>query len=237
MFTQEKLSHTRYMKTKSPSNNRIAEFRKLRKLTQQQLADIIGAHWITISKLERGVMRLSDEWRAAIAKALSIDEWELIVGARPLPIVHVEGRIEEGGEIIPLAEEDTSEAFQLSTDYFTHPAYRWLTVSGDALWPWYQDGDRICLRHLPEDEIESVRGRVCVVWWKTSDETEDATIGVLERGKRAGIYTVNRMGTPPVRDIKPVSLAVVAMAVYYLGPDTINEPPDLVPPYDHGEDD
>ncbi len=227
------MSHTGYMKNKTPPNNRIAELRKARKLTQQQLAEAIGAHWITLSKLERGVMRLSDEWRAAIADALKVDEWELIVGARALPTVHVEGRIEEGGEIIPLDEDDTSEAFHLSTDYFTHPAYRWLTVSGDALWPWYQDGDRICLRHMPEDELESVRGRITVVWWRAGEnQDEQATIGVLERGKRPGLYTVNRMGMPPVRDIKPISLAVVAMAVYYLGPETIREPPDLLPPYD-----
>lgn len=232
MEVQAGLSHIGYMKKANTPTNRIGELRKVRKLTQQQLADAVGSHWITISKLERGVMRLSDEWRGAIAKALGVDEWELIVGARALPTVHVEGRIEEGGKIIPLEEEDTSEAFHLSTDYFTHPGYRWLVVAGDALWPWYQDGDRICISLLAEDEIDNARGRVCVAWYASPNGTEEVTVGILDRGRPDGNYTINRIGGPPVRNIRLSSLAVVAMVVYYLGPGSIHEPVELVSPMD-----
>jgi transcriptional regulator with XRE-family HTH domain len=229
---QSVLSHIGYMKRPKQTANRIAQFRKARKMTQQQLADAIGSHWVTVSKMERGSMRLSDEWRVAIAKALGVDEWDLIVGARSLPTVHVEGTIEEGGEVLLLDEEDTSASFSLSTDYFTHPSYRWLLVSGDALWPWYQDGDRVCMWHISEDEIESVRGRLVILWFKPDGaEKEDLAIGVLERGKSLGLFTVNRFNAPPVRDIKPISLAVVAMAIYYVG-ENIEEPAGLVPPSD-----
>jgi DNA-binding XRE family transcriptional regulator len=233
MDWQDQLSHSGYMKKPDAPINRIAEHRRARKMTQQTLAEAIGSHWITVSKLERGKMRLSDEWRSMIAQALNIDEWELVAGARPLPTVHVEGRIEEGGKIIGMDEEDTSESFHLSSDYFTHPSYRWLTVSGDALWPWYQDGDRICIMNFDPAELESVRGRLCVVWFEGKDG-EEVTIGAIERGRTGGTYTVSRVGSPPIRDFKPTHVAVVAMAVYYLGPGSISEPDEMLQPYDLG---
>src|SRR5690606_1578399 len=128
----------------------ISEFRKARGMTQQQLADVIGSHWITVSKLERGKIRLSDEWRVKIANALGLDGWDLVVGGRYLPQVHVEGWIEEGGKIHPYDETHPADTFSINTDFFTHPSFRWLTVTGDALWPWYQDGDRICLWAIQE---------------------------------------------------------------------------------------
>ena len=48
---------------KNQPKNRIAEERKARGMTQQQLADAVGAHWITISKLERG--RIQTDHRLA----------------------------------------------------------------------------------------------------------------------------------------------------------------------------
>lgn len=211
------------MPTATSTSNLIAVHRKKAGLSQQALADRIGSHWITVSKLERGKMRFSDEWRDKIATALGIDPLDLVPGARSLPTVHVEGMIEEGGEIVVLSEEDNTDSFTLSTDYFTSPAYRWLVVAGDALWPWFQDGDRICLWHLAEDEIESVLGRICVGWYEGKDGEEDVAIGVLGPGSTAGLYTLQRSGSPPLRDFKPTSLAVLAMAVYYLGPDSISE--------------
>lgn len=221
-------------RSKSASINRIAEHRKAKGVTQQQLADAVGSHWITISKLERGVMRFTEEWRQAIAKALEVNEWDLVAGPRPLPVVHVEGVIEEGGQVLLLSEEDTRDSFQLDTHIFTHPAYRWLVVAGDAMWPWYQDGDRICIYNLPEDEIESVRGRVCVAWFEKEGGQEDATVGILERGRRPGLYTINRFGTPPMRDIKPISLAVVVMVIYYVGSDSLHESVPTADQFDTG---
>lgn len=216
----------------STAPNRLAEFRKRRKLTQQQLADLVGAHWITISKLERGIIRLSDVWQQRLAKALEIDGWELFNEPRPLPKVHVEGWIEEGGQVHPYDNDlefadggnEGADSFTIDTRYFTHPSFRWLVVAGDALWPLYQDGDRVCLWHVPEDEIENYHGRLCVAWYEDPvNKSEQVTVGVLDRGRIAGQHTVSRVGMPPLRDLKFTSLAVVAMAIYNLGPGSISE--------------
>src|SRR5262245_16959134 len=63
---------------RKPSKNRIAEIRNARGMTQQELADQVGAHWITISKLERGIIKLTTEWMEKLAKPLSVRPGELL---------------------------------------------------------------------------------------------------------------------------------------------------------------
>jgi transcriptional regulator with XRE-family HTH domain len=216
-------------KSKLSPSNRVAQVRKARGLTQQQLADAIGSHWITVSKLERGVMRLSDEWREAIAKALDVDQWSLLLDGRPLPVVHIEGQIDEGGKVIAYEDDDGSENFIINTNYFTHPSFRWLLVAGDALWPWYQDGDRLCLWQLPESEWESVRGRLCLIWYESKSGDDDMTVAIMSGRGRDGLYTLERFGMPPIRSAKITAVAAVAMSVYYLGPDSISEATNIRP--------
>lgn len=222
MEMQATLSHIGYMKKKTTFPNRISEWRRHKGFSQQQLADAVGGHWVTISKLERGVMGLSDEWREKIAAALGVSQWDLVAGAYRLPTVHVAGMIEEGGRVVALDPEN-SDAFQVSTSLFTSPAYRWLVVAGDALWPWYQDGDRLCLWGVHPNEIDSIFGRVCMVIYEKSDDEQEVAVGVLEGRTTEGRFTISRVGMPALRDVKVVSVEVVAMAVYYLGPDSIHE--------------
>ena len=66
------------MKTKSTPRNRIAAERKARGMTQQQLADAVGAHWITISKLERGHIKLTTDWLEKLAKPLGVRTMDLL---------------------------------------------------------------------------------------------------------------------------------------------------------------
>ncbi|CAH1653408.1 hypothetical protein CHELA1G11_10632 [Hyphomicrobiales bacterium] len=58
--------------------NRIAAFRETAGLTQGQLGEKVGAHWVTISRLERGDMRLTLDWMARIAPALGVCPADLI---------------------------------------------------------------------------------------------------------------------------------------------------------------
>lgn len=50
--------------------NRIAELRKARRLTQDDLASRLGVHRVTIAKLERGKIDLTLNWMTKIAQAL-----------------------------------------------------------------------------------------------------------------------------------------------------------------------
>lgn len=58
--------------------NRIKELRKLRKMTQQELADKIGVSQVQIGRLENGDRGLSINDLPIIAKALDVEPYELL---------------------------------------------------------------------------------------------------------------------------------------------------------------
>src|SRR5690606_38519983 len=57
---------------KRMANNNIADIRKAKGWTQQQLADAIGTTINTLGKLERGTRRLNQDWVDRIAVALDV---------------------------------------------------------------------------------------------------------------------------------------------------------------------
>jgi transcriptional regulator with XRE-family HTH domain len=58
--------------------NNVRLYRKAAKLSQQQLAILVGATKAQISKLEKGQTRLNDHWIGAISQALGIEAHLLI---------------------------------------------------------------------------------------------------------------------------------------------------------------
>lgn len=63
------------------SNNRIADLRKAKGMTQDQLADAIGTTVNNLGKLERGARRLNEDWINKIAAALGCDPSEILAKA------------------------------------------------------------------------------------------------------------------------------------------------------------
>lgn len=60
------------------AENRIKELRKLRKMTQVELAQKIGVTQGAIQKLENGVMDLTTKWMSSISVALDVKPYELL---------------------------------------------------------------------------------------------------------------------------------------------------------------
>lgn len=58
--------------------NRIKELRKLRKMTQVELAQKIGVTQGAIQKLENGVMDLTTKWMLSISQALDVKPYEIL---------------------------------------------------------------------------------------------------------------------------------------------------------------
>jgi len=56
----------------------LKRLRKLRGLTQQDLADAVAAHRVTIAKLETGVLRPGVDLLEALAKALRVKVTDLL---------------------------------------------------------------------------------------------------------------------------------------------------------------
>lgn len=74
--------------------NRLREFREAAGLTQQQLADKVGAHWITISKLERGKMKLTTEWMERLARHLKIEPTALYQSEADTRLTAIEAKLD-----------------------------------------------------------------------------------------------------------------------------------------------
>ena len=58
--------------------NRIKEIRKLRQMTQQELADKVGVSQVQIGRLEKSTRTLDVDMLADIAKVLDVEVWELL---------------------------------------------------------------------------------------------------------------------------------------------------------------
>ncbi len=56
----------------------LKRLRERRKLTQQQLADRVGAHRVTIAKLETGALRPGVDVLEGLAKALKVKVTDLL---------------------------------------------------------------------------------------------------------------------------------------------------------------
>lgn len=59
--------------------NRIRELRAARNLTMAQLAELADTSEQTISRIERGIRQLTDNWIRRIANALDVHPFELLV--------------------------------------------------------------------------------------------------------------------------------------------------------------
>ncbi len=61
--------------------NRIREVRKSKGIKQNELAEKMNCHWITVSKLERGLIKLNTDWMAKLSEALGVPFQDLLADA------------------------------------------------------------------------------------------------------------------------------------------------------------
>jgi len=66
--------------------NRLEFWRKERGLSRRALGDLAKCHPLTIEKLERGKMSLTDEWLARLAPILGVAKGEILEDSNAIPI-------------------------------------------------------------------------------------------------------------------------------------------------------
>lgn len=67
----------RKYKVNEKLGKRIKKFRKDKKISQEELADKVGLHYTTISRIERGISNSPVQTVSKIAKVLKVDMSEL----------------------------------------------------------------------------------------------------------------------------------------------------------------
>jgi DNA-binding XRE family transcriptional regulator len=184
-----------------PSKNRIAEVRNARGMTQQELADKVGAHWITISKIERGIIKLTTEWLEKLATPLGVHPWELLPNPLRTGPAETEWRTDRfAAEATHLAEEGP----YLFRDF----GGRWMTVQDDAYEPFLHLGDKVHLKPLRKvaaKDLQSLEGRLCFF-----EGGKVTRFGFLYAGKALGTFDVFWLGQRVIQSAKTSEISLVA---------------------------
>jgi transcriptional regulator with XRE-family HTH domain len=109
MYTVSALAHTtRSGYTRGVVANRIQELRKRRRISAARLGALLNSGRSTVVKLERGEMRLTQQWMDRIAAALGVDAADLLPGGgdNEVPVM---GYVGEGAEIFPYDDTPVGE--------------------------------------------------------------------------------------------------------------------------------
>lgn len=192
--------------------NRIAEIRKSKGMTQQQLAEKLGAHWITVSKLERGKMALTLDWMERIAPILGVEVHDLVTrGDRPIGQARVIGHVLPDGivEARVIGDVEYVDIVDIPQHLFSDLNTQWIIVEGDALAPTYHDGDFIMIKWIYEDYTKYI-GRLCYF-----HITEVAgCLGYLYFGSKSSTWTIEVLSGPTLREQEVKGIAFVQGAIY-----------------------
>jgi transcriptional regulator with XRE-family HTH domain len=184
---------------KKQPKNRIAEERTAKGMTQQELADAVGSHWITISKLERGRIKLTTEWLEKLAAPLGVSPGELLRRAE----------VRTGlAEIAKIFQDLPSKAL---SDPKTFPRGKGpvrLKIDRASYEPMLRTGDTLTLTpwaELNAQQRTQTEGRLCFF-----DGGAKSCLGFLYAGRKANTYDLFWLGGRLVEGVKATSLFLTA---------------------------
>jgi len=199
------------MKKKTLPTNRIADVRKEKGLTQQDLADKVGVHWITISKLERGLIRLSDKWIVELMKALDVEADDLLAADRALTAFELTGRIIDNGMVKEEADND-SGFVTVTNDMFVAAGKSWFLVDTDAFFPTFHRGDILAFDAVLPTLIDDYLNRFAMVFVHDDEGGQRIFYGHVQQSpipERYTLSTINgRVLTVEIAVLAPLSMAI-----------------------------
>lgn len=134
---------------------RIAEIRRERGFNQEELAEMVGVHRVTLAKYETGSIEPGAMILSRIADALDVSTDELLCRTEKLPpfIPILKGVVPVVGEIacgVPITAEQNTEGFADLPDGI-HADFA-LRCKGDSMTPTFLDGDLVLIRQQSEVE-------------------------------------------------------------------------------------
>jgi transcriptional regulator with XRE-family HTH domain len=211
---------------KNPSPpNRIAEIRKTTGMSQQEVADAARVHWVTISKLERGHIKLTTQWMEKLAAVLGVQPADLMrseaVARAPELLPGLADNLprflaDAESPFLPgLAESDnpfrelrggvvqtTVNAVSLRLN---KPGAYWLRILDHSREPFLHSGDLVQVLPLaPGHRARFAEGRLGFLElgpWRQ--------IGFLFKGSKPGTWSMFWLGTRLLHDVRPKTVAAV----------------------------
>jgi transcriptional regulator with XRE-family HTH domain len=184
---------------KKQPKNRIAEERKAKGMTQQDLADAVGSHWITISKLERGRIKLTTEWLEKLATPLGVPPGALLRRAE----------IRSGFADIPRLFHDLpSKALSDPKKFPSGKGQVQLKIDRASFEPLLRTGDTLTLTPwagLNAQQRAHAEGRLCFF-----DGGAKSSLGFLYAGRKANTYDLFWLGGRAVEGAKATNIFLTA---------------------------
>lgn len=191
--------------------NRIRLLRDERDLTIEELADRTGLSVSYVSRLESGERNLSVKNLNLFAHALEVSPQEILVDtpAKSSNVVAVMGRIGAGAEIMPDEEQIPPEGlYEIETPFPLPDDALAFEVSGESMWPRYDEGDIIiCWRQGVA--VEEVLG------WEAAVKTVGGQrfLKRVLKGSEPGTYDLESHNAPPIRSVRLVWVAAIQSVI------------------------
>jgi repressor LexA len=134
---------------------RIAQLRRERGISQEELSELALLHRVTVAKYESGQVEPGASALSRIADALGVSTDEILCRVDKLPpfVPIVRASVPVVGEIacgVPITAEQNTEGFADLPDGVA--ADFALRCKGDSMTPTFLDGDLVLIRQQPEVE-------------------------------------------------------------------------------------
>lgn len=206
------------MSMKSPSwTALISKARKAKGLTQQQLADAIGVHYVTMSKIERAKTDVSLEQMVRIAEILNIRAADLFMSAPYTQALNFKGWIQNGGNI-KNNDKDVEVVLAGFVDPFTSKKYEWFDVQTSDFYPVLHEGDRIRAEPIGDNDIEMYLDRLCL--FHSMRDPDRRVIGILSYGMSLDVFAPRALNGKALPLEDPMVWGYVSMILPSLGSPT-----------------
>ena len=188
---------------------RIAEKRKQKNMTQDQLAEAAILSRVTVARYEAGKLEPGAQALDRIADALEVTTDELLgKSERIAPFLRMSGAVPVVGSIAcgqPITADQNIDGY-VTVPEGVHADFA-LVCKGDSMRPTFLEGDYVLIRQQPEVE----NGQIAAV-----GIGGDATLKHVYRMDDGLLLTADNPAFPPLREKNLDGVVVYGLAVGYV---------------------
>ena len=187
------------------------------------MAEAVKAHKITISKLERGEMALTQKWMSRLSDALQVNSADLLTDPPLVRSVYINGAISDDFNLLKttiMGDQKELEPIQFSVDYgVREPKKSLFFFMGTEMFaPGLREGDIVRFTSLLDEEgPEKFIGRICIF---ENDKPRSVLVGIPEYSKDQDKYDLRMPTGARMQSLMPDRVYVLSM-VLGLGTDFV----------------
>jgi len=185
--------------------NRIREKREELKLSQADLAELVGVHWQSVHRAESGKTTLSTKKKAMYARALSTDVSSLF-DAETFRTVRVRGYVQAGhwAETWEFADEDQYDVPIPNEAAFAQFSLYGAELRGPSMNKRYSEGAVVIFTDAIETHEDLILGKRYVVERQRADGLREATVKTLWRDENGTVWLLPESTDPRFQEPIPI---------------------------------